>query len=258
MEFASIEEVIDEIRNGRMVIVTDDEDRENEGDLVMAAQFATPDAVNFMTHEGRGLICATLPPERAEALQLNLMTAANTERMRTAFTVSVDAMEGTVTGISAHDRSATLKVLADPASRPDDLMRPGHIFPIIAKPGGVLKRAGHTESSVDLARLAGVEPVGTICEILNEDGTMARLPQLQAFAEKHGLKMCTVADIIAYRLRREQLVKHVASVKLPTKWGNFVLHAYESEVDRMAHLALCVGGIRPGGEKIGDASIPNA
>jgi len=250
MPFASVEETIEEIRRGRMVIITDDEGRENEGDLIMAGCLVTPDSINFMAHEGRGLICTPVTIERAKKLELPLMVQDNTERMKTAFTVSVDAVDKTTTGISAADRAQTIRVLADPNAGPADLLRPGHIFPVVAKPGGVLKRTGHTEVSVDLARMAGLEPVGVLCEILNEDGTMARLPQLEVFARKHGLKMCTIADIIEYRLRKEQLVTCVASVQLPTGWGNFALHAYESALDDHLHLALCVGDVAPCGEKI--------
>jgi len=250
MPFASIEEIIEIVRNGGMIIVTDDEDRENEGDLVLAASMATPEAVNFMTREGRGLICAPITQESARRLQLPLMVEHNTEKMGTAFTVSVDAARHTTTGISAAERAQTIRVLADPASTPSDLDRPGHIFPVVAREGGVLRRAGHTEAAVDLARLAGLEPTGVICEILNEDGTMARLPQLEVFAKKHGLRICTIADIIAYRLRTEQLVTHAASVRLPSRWGEFKLHAYESTLDTHVHLALCVGDVYPGRERL--------
>ncbi|HUS58952.1 MAG TPA: bifunctional 3,4-dihydroxy-2-butanone-4-phosphate synthase/GTP cyclohydrolase II [Planctomycetota bacterium] len=250
MPFATVEQALEEIRKGRMVIITDDTDRENEGDLVMACCFATPESVNFMTREGRGLICASCPSERAAHLRLGPMVEQNAECMRTAFTVSVDAAAGTTTGISAHDRAKTLQVLAGAKSMAEDLVRPGHIFPVVAQPGGVLKRAGHTEASVDLARMAGLEPVGTICEILNEDGTMARMPQLEVFAKKHGLKICTIADIIAYRLRKEELIAHVASVHLPTKWGEFQLHAFQSKMDNTLNLALTAGDIGPAHEKI--------
>jgi 3,4-dihydroxy 2-butanone 4-phosphate synthase/GTP cyclohydrolase II len=250
MPFATVEQTIEDIRKGCMVIITDDQDRENEGDLIMAACHATPEAVNFIAHQGRGLICTPMTPERAEQLELPLMVQRNTERMGTAFTVSVDAAKNTTTGISASDRAQTIRILADPDAGPDDLLRPGHIFPVVAKPGGVLKRTGHTEVAVDLARMAGLEPVGVLCEILDEDGTMARLPQLEALAEKHDLRICTIADIIAYRLLKEKLVTCVASVRLPTKWGNFMLHAYESGLDDHLHLALCVGDVAPGQERI--------
>ena len=252
MPFLTVDQAVQEIRAGRMVIITDDADRENEGDLVMAGCFATPEAVNFMTHEGRGLICAACTPEAAARLKLEQMVGQNTERMRTAFTVSVDAASGITTGISAHDRSRTIQVIADPKSQPDDLMRPGHIFPVVAKPGGVLKRAGHTEASVDLARMAGLAPVGVICEVLNEDGTMARMPQLEVFAQKHGLKICTIAAIIAHRLRKEELVTHLVTVILPTIWGDFRLHAFGSTMDPSINLALTVGDVSPAHEKIHD------
>jgi len=253
MPFITVEEAIQEIRNGRMVIITDDADRENEGDLVMAGCFATPEAVNFMTREGRGLICTTCTHEAARRLKLEPMVEANTECMRTAFTISVDAAEGVTTGISAHDRSRTIQVVADPASVAEDLARPGHVFPVVAQTGGALKRAGHTEASVDLARMAGLEPVGVICEVLNEDGTMARLPQLEVFAEKHGLKICTIASIIEHRLRKEELITHLVSVNLPTVWGDFRLHAYQSKMEPAAtHLALTVGDMSPGHERVQD------
>ena len=250
MPFASVEETIADVRQGRMVVITDDEDRENEGDLIMAACHATAEAVNFVAREGRGLICAPVTQERAAQLRLGPMVAENTERMRTAFTVSVDAATKTTTGISAHDRAETIRVLSSPASRPEDLVRPGHIFPVVAQPGGVLRRAGHTEAAVDLARMAGLDPSGVLCEILNPDGTMARMPQLEVFARKHGLKLCTIADIIAYRLRKEELVSAAASVRLPTIWGEFRLHAYESKLDGSVNLALCVGDVSPGRDKI--------
>ncbi|HUW30581.1 MAG TPA: bifunctional 3,4-dihydroxy-2-butanone-4-phosphate synthase/GTP cyclohydrolase II [Planctomycetota bacterium] len=253
MPFITVEEAIQEIRNGRMVIITDDADRENEGDLVMAGCYATPESVNFMTREGRGLICATCTHEIARRLKLEPMVEANTECMRTAFTISVDAADGVTTGISAHDRSRTIQVIADPASVADELARPGHIFPVVAQTGGVLKRAGHTEASVDLARMAGLEPVGVICEVLNEDGTMARLPQLEVFAAKHGLNICTIASIIEHRLRKEELITHIVSVNLPTTWGDFRLHAYQSKMEtNTTHLALTVGDVSPGHERVAD------
>ena len=250
MSFVTVDEAIHEIRSGRMVILTDDTDRENEGDLVMAGCFATPESVNFMTREGRGLLCAACTSEHARRLKLDLMVDQNTERMRTAFTVSVDAAAGTTTGISAHDRTKTIHVIADPKSIAEDLARPGHVFPVVAQPGGVLKRAGHTEASVDLARMAGIEQVGVICEILNEDGTMARMPQLEVFADKHGIKICTIAAIIEHRLRREELVTHMASVNLPTKWGAFKLYAYQSKMDGSVNLALTVGDVCPGRDRV--------
>src|SRR4051794_39466271 len=197
--FATIEEAIDDFRSGRMVVVCDDEDRENEGDLTIAAEFATPDAINFMAREGRGLICLALTPERCDELGLDLMAAKNESAFQTAFTVSIEAREGVTTGISAHDRAHTIQVAIDPSTQPQDLVQPGHIFPLKAKPGGVLERTGQTEAAVDLARLAGLNPSGVICEIMNEDGTMARVPDLIPYCERHGLKMITVADLIAYR-----------------------------------------------------------
>ncbi|HNC07003.1 MAG TPA: 3,4-dihydroxy-2-butanone-4-phosphate synthase, partial [Solirubrobacterales bacterium] len=213
--FATIEEALEEIRAGRMIIVTDDEDRENEGDLVMAAQFATPEAINFMAKEGRGLICLSLTAQRCDQLGLRLMTAKNEAPLETAFTVSIEAAEGVTTGISAHDRAHTVQVAIDPDATPRDIVVPGHVFPLKAKDGGVLERTGHTEAAVDLARLAGVSPAGVICEVMNEDGTMARVDDLVGYAEKHGLKMVTIADLIAYRRENEKLVERVVSTALP-------------------------------------------
>src|SRR5690349_18198626 len=204
--FATIEEALEDIRAGRMVVVCDAEDRENEGDLTLAAQFATPEAINFMAKEGRGLICLALTPEKCDDLGLDLMAAKNESPFETAFTVSIEAREGVTTGISAHDRARTIQVAIDPRSRPRDLVQPGHIFPLKAKPGGVLERTGQTEASVDLARLAGLTPAGVICEIMNDDGTMARVPDLQVYCDKHELKMVTVADLIEYRRRHDKLV----------------------------------------------------
>jgi 3,4-dihydroxy 2-butanone 4-phosphate synthase/GTP cyclohydrolase II len=245
MKLDRVEEAIEDIRLGRMVIVADDEDRENEGDLVMAAAMVTPDHVNFMAKYGRGLICVTLTPERADELDLPPMANRNTDPQGTAFTIAVDAHErfGVTTGISAHDRAKTIEVLTDPGSVPGDLRRPGHMFPLRAKPGGVLRRVGQTEASVDLARLAGLEPVGVICEILNEDGTMARRTELEAFSEQHGLKFITVADLVAYRLRRTRIVERVAEAALPTRFGDFRVFAYESILDNREHLALVKGDI---------------
>ncbi|MCD6277927.1 bifunctional 3,4-dihydroxy-2-butanone-4-phosphate synthase/GTP cyclohydrolase II [candidate division WOR-3 bacterium] len=242
--FNTIEEAIEDIRNGRIVIVVDDEDRENEGDFVMAAEKVTPEAINFMAREGRGLICVSLLPERLEKLNLPLMTDNITARHGTAFTVSVDAKEGVTTGISAFDRAKTIKVLIDPETRPEDLARPGHIFPLRAKKGGVLRRAGHTEASCDLARLAGLYPAGILCEIMDEDGTMARLPRLFEIARKFNLKIITVKDLIEYRQKREKLVKEEVVVHLPTEFGEFMLHAYSNEVDNHIHLALVKGDVR--------------
>ncbi|NLW60630.1 MAG: bifunctional 3,4-dihydroxy-2-butanone-4-phosphate synthase/GTP cyclohydrolase II [Firmicutes bacterium] len=243
---ATIEEAIAEIRAGKMVVVVDDERRENEGDLVLAAEKATPEKINFMIKEGRGLICVALTAERRKKLQLPFMTTENTESMGTAFTVSVDSAEAT-TGISAAERALTIQKLADPATTPEDLRRPGHIFPIQAREGGVLKRTGHTEAAVDLATLAGLLPVGVICEIMNEDGTMARLPDLQVFAARHGLKIISIADLIRYRRRREKLVRRVAETRFPTCWGNFKLVAYEEILTGETHLALVKGEVS--GEK---------
>lgn len=245
MKLARVEEAIEDIRLGRMVIVADDEDRENEGDLVMAAAMVTPDHVNFMAKYGRGLICVALTPERADELDLPPMASRNTDPQGTAFTIAVDAHErfGVTTGISAHDRAKTIEVLTDPDTVPGDLRRPGHMFPLRAKPGGVLRRVGQTEASVDLARLAGLEPVGVICEILNEDGTMARRPELEAFSQEHGLKFITVADLVAYRLRRTRIVKRVAEAALPTRFGDFRVFAFESILDNREHLALVKGDI---------------
>jgi 3,4-dihydroxy 2-butanone 4-phosphate synthase / GTP cyclohydrolase II len=219
--FSTIEEAIEEIRRGRMVVVCDGEDRENEGDLVMAAQFATPEAVNFMAKEARGLICLALTAERCERLGLNLMAAKNEAPLQTAFTVTIEAAGGVSTGISAHDRAHTIQVAIDPSSGPRDIVVPGHMFPLRAKDGGVLERTGHTEASVDLARLAGLIPAGVICEVMNDDGTMARVPDLVPYCERHGLKMVTVADLIAYRRRTEKLVERVVATALPTSFGDF-------------------------------------
>ncbi len=242
-QFDSIEEVLKDMRLGRMVIVTDDADRENEGDLVMAAEKITPEAVNFMATHGRGLICAPISEERAEALGLQRMVLENRESYRTDFTVSVDAAEGVTTGISAHDRARTIQLLVDPKAKPADLVQPGHVFPLRAKSGGVLRRAGHTEASIDLARLAGLTPAGVLCEILNADGTMARLPQLIKFRKKHGLKMCSIEDLIAYRRSRERLVELEQVIQFPTAFGEFDLHMYRSLVDGTHHLALVKGQI---------------
>jgi 3,4-dihydroxy 2-butanone 4-phosphate synthase/GTP cyclohydrolase II len=241
--FASIEEAIEEIRAGRMVVVCDDENRENEGDLTMAAQFATPEAINFMAKEGRGLICLSLTSERCDALGLNLMAAKNEAPLQTAFTVSVEAREGVTTGISAHDRAHTIQVAIDPQATPRDLVQPGHVFPLRAKDGGVLERAGQTEASVDLARLAGLHASGVICEIMNDDGTMARVPDLIPYCEKHALKMITVADLIAYRRRTEKLVERVVDTALPTAFGDFMAVGYRSLVDDKHHVAMVKGDV---------------
>ncbi len=246
MSLDRVDAAIEDIRQGRMVIVADDEDRENEGDLVMAAACVTSDHVNFMTKHGRGLICVALTNERADELQLPLMTEANTDPQGTAFTVSVDAHRrfGVTTGISAHDRAKTIEVLVDPSTKPGDLRRPGHIFPLRAKPGGVLRRVGQTEAAVDLARLAGFEPVGVICEILSSDGTMARRPELETFAKAHELRFITVAQLVAYRLTRTRLVQRIAEVGMPTRLGEFRVIGYESILDGREHLALVKGDVR--------------
>jgi len=240
----TIEEALAELRAGRQTIVVDDEDRENEGDLVMAAEKATPAAVNFMMKEGRGLICVPLTADRAEALRLGLQVEDNTSRHGTAFTVSVDAAS-TSTGVSAHDRSLTIRALADPAAKPQDLLRPGHIFPLYAAGGGVLRRAGHTEATVDLVRLAGLTPVGVLCEVVSEDGTMARLPALTEFAKRHGLKIVSIADLIRYRRSREKLVERVVDVDFPTRAGEFRLYLYRNVLDNVHHLALVKGTLSP-------------
>ena len=241
--FAPIDEAIEEIRAGRMLIVVDDEDRENEGDFVMAADLITPDAINFMITNGRGLVCVPLSADRVDALKIPPMAHTNTSEQGTAFHVSVGAKGRITTGISASDRSETVRALVDPVTRPEDLSMPGHVFPLRARPGGVLERAGHTEAATDLACLAGLTPAGVICEIINEDGTMARRPQLEEVAKRFGLKMVTVADLIRYRRRTEQLVDRIATVKLPTDWGEFTGYGYESRVDHTTHLALVVGDV---------------
>ena len=241
--FSTIEEAIEEIRRGDMVVVCDGEDRENEGDLVLAAQFATPEAVNFMAKEARGLICLALTPERCDELGLDLMAAKNEEPLQTAFTVSVEAAEGVTTGISAHDRARTVQVAIDPHSSPEDLVQPGHVFPLKGKSGGVLERTGHTEASIDLARLAGLIPAGVICEIMNEDGTMARVPDLVPYCEQHGLRMITVADLIAYRRRTEKLIERIVSTRLPTAYGEFTAVGYRSLVDDKHHVAMVKGDV---------------
>jgi len=241
--FATIEEAIEEMRQGKMVVVCDDEDRENEGDLTIAAQFATPEAVNFMRKEGGGLICLALTPERCDDLRLDLMAAKNESPMKTPFTVTIEARSGVSTGISAPDRARTIQVAIDPATRPHDLVKPGHVFPLKAKAGGVLERVGQTEAAVDLARLAGLIPAGVICEIMNDDGTMARVRDLIPYCERHGLKMITVADLVAYRRRTERLVERVVSTALPTEFGEFVAVGYRSLVDEKHHVALVKGDL---------------
>ncbi len=241
LEFDTIDDVLRDIANGQLVIVTDDEDRENEGDLVLAAEKATAQTINFMAMHGRGLICVPVSNERAEQLGLQRMVAQNREMYRTDFTVSVDAANGVTTGISAHDRAATIQTIANPNSKPEDLVQPGHIFPLRAKDGGVLRRAGHTEAAVDLARMAGLQPAGVLCEILHDDGTMARLPELMEFRKKHGLRICTIQSLIAYRRLREKLIEREQVVKLPTDYGDFDLHMYRSTLDGSHHLALVKG-----------------
>jgi 3,4-dihydroxy 2-butanone 4-phosphate synthase/GTP cyclohydrolase II len=241
--FASIEEAIDEIRAGRFVVVVDDEDRENEGDLTIAAQFVTPEAVNFMATYGRGLICLCLTHERCGELGLRQMTDQNEAPHNTAFTVSIEARDGISTGISAADRARTIQVAVDPTSSPRDLVQPGHVFPLRARPGGVLKRAGQTEAAVDLARLAGLTPAGVVCEIMKDDGTMARVPDLVGFCERHGLKLVTVADLIEYRRRTEKLVERVVSVRMPTDYGDFQAVAYRETLTGKQHVALVKGDV---------------
>lgn len=244
MSLNSIEEAIEDIRSGKMVILVDDEDRENEGDIVMAAENVTSDAINFMARYGRGLICLSLTPERVEEMELQPMSPENTAPFGTAFTVSIDAMHGITTGISASDRATTILTAINIATKPADLARPGHIFPIKAQKGGVLKRAGQTEGSVDLARLAGCYPAGVICEIMNEDGTMARLPELIIFASVNNLKIITIKDLIEYRLKRESFVRQVVSSNLPTEYGDFKIIVYEDDLEHNTHLALVKGEIR--------------
>ena len=243
--FAAIEEAIEQFRQGRMVIIVDDEDRENEGDLAIAAEKVTPTAINFMARFGRGLICLAMTEERCRQLDLPLMVEDNTSPFGTAFTISIEARGKVTTGISAADRAATVLTAIDPATRPEDLLRPGHVFPLRARRGGVLKRAGQTEASVDLAALAGLKPAGVICEIMNDDGTMARVPDLTKFAREHGLLMITVSDLISYRLQHETLVRKVASPRLPTAFGEFQIHAYRSDVTGDENVALVKGEIDP-------------
>jgi len=241
--FHTMEAVVDDLRKGRMVVVVDDADRENEGDLVMAAQRATPQSVNFMARFGRGLICVPTTAERLQQLGIERMVVQNRETFRTDFQVSVDAAEGITTGISAADRARTIRTLASPTALPEDLVQPGHIFPLRGKAGGVLQRAGHTEAAVDLVTLAGCRPIGVICEIMNDDGTMARLPQLLKFTRKHRLKICTIAALIQHRRTREKLVERVEVVRLPTEHGDFDLHLYRSRLDGQHHLALVKGEV---------------
>jgi 3,4-dihydroxy 2-butanone 4-phosphate synthase/GTP cyclohydrolase II len=251
--FSTIEEALEDIRAGKMVVVCDAEDRENEGDLTLAAQFATPETINFMAREARGLICLALTPDRCDELGLDLMAAKNESAFETAFTVSVEAREGVTTGISAHDRAHTIQVAIDPRSQPTDLVQPGHVFPLKARSGGVLERTGQTEAGVDLARLAGLIPAAVICEIMNDDGTMARVKDLEAYCRRHDLKMITVGDLIAYRRRTERLVERVAEANLPTEYGEFDVVGYRSLLDNKHHVALVKGDVRAaadGGEAV--------
>ena len=238
-----IESGINDIRRGRMIVVVDDADRENEGDLVMAAEKATAQKIGFMVRHTSGVLCVPMEGANLDRLDLPLMTQQNMERMRTAYTISVDAAQGVTTGISAADRARTIRLLSDPKTRPNDLVRPGHIFPLRYRQGGVLQRAGHTEAAIDLARLAGLRPAGVIAEIVNDNGTMARLPQLRKFAKKHGLKVCTIEDLIKFRRRSERLVEHVEVIKMPTDYGDFDLHLYKSTLDGQHHIALVKGDV---------------
>jgi len=245
LPLSTIEEAIEDIKAGKMVVIVDDEDRENEGDLAMAAELITPEAVNFMASEGRGLICVPMMAQRLDQLRIPMMVYENTARLSTAFTVSVDVLKGATTGISVQDRAATIRALVEPSTMAEDLGRPGHIFPLRYMEGGVLVRAGQTEASVDLARLAGLYPAGVICEIMNEDGTMARMPHLDAFSKKHNIQIVSVADIIAYRTEHERLIERVAEARVPTEHGEFVAVSYRSIVDRDEHVALVKGPISP-------------
>ena len=244
-EFSPIEEIFEDLRAGRLVVLVDDAKRENEGDLTLAAEKATPETINFMAKEGRGLICLTLTPEKADALHLPFQTSDNTSSFGTGFTITIDAKEGVTTGISAADRANTIVTAVRDDCHPGELARPGHIFPIRARKGGCLVRAGQTEGSVDLCKLAGLKPAGVICEIMNEDGTMARAPELREFCRRHKLKMCSVEDVIRYRRKNERLVEHRVTCRVPTQWGAFTCHAYGSTVDDDLHLALCKGDIGP-------------
>jgi len=243
MPFAPIDEILDEVRSGRLVVLVDDENRENEGDLVCAAEKCTPEIVNFMARYGRGLICLPMPIDKAEALGLHPQTAENTSRYGTAFTVTIDARTGVTTGISAADRARTIERACDEDARPADFVRPGHVFPLRARPGGVLVRAGQTEGAVDLARLAGLKPMGVICEVMNDDGTMARVSDLEKFCAAHRLKMCTIADLIKYRLRRDRLIRRAVEFDIPLAAGAFHLVAYDCDVGPGPHVALCAGPV---------------
>jgi len=243
MSFAKIEDAVEDIRQGRMVIVVDDEDRENEGDLTIAAEFVTPDIINFMATHGRGLICLPMTRERLDELEIPLMVDDNSSKFNTAFCVSIEGTKDVSTGISAADRAATVIAAIDPATRPEDLARPGHMFPLRAENGGVLRRAGQTEAAVDLARMAGLYPAGVICEIMNDDGTMARVSHLEKFSAEHDIKIVNIADLIRYRLHTERFVQRVASPRLPTRHGEFRLHAYENDFDNKTHIALVMGDV---------------
>jgi 3,4-dihydroxy 2-butanone 4-phosphate synthase/GTP cyclohydrolase II len=242
--FAAVPEATAAIAAGELVVVVDDADRENEGDLIMAAEAATPEKIAFFVRHTSGVICTPMLGERLDELDLPMMVAANTAPYRTAFTISVDARNGTTTGISAADRATTIRALVDPATRPADLVRPGHIFPLRYREGGVLKRAGHTEAAIDLARIAGCAPVAVLCEVVNEDGSMARLPDLERFSERHGLQLLTIADLIRWRRQREKLVRRTAEARIPTRWGEFTAYAYESLLDGEQHLALVKGAVQ--------------
>lgn len=242
-QFDDIPSVLKDIQSGRMVVVVDDEDRENEGDLVLAAEKVTPEAVNFMAKHARGLICVPTTGDRLKQLGVEQMVVQNRDTFKTDFQVSVDAARGVTTGISAADRARTIRIMVDPTATPADLVQPGHIFPLRSKPGGVLRRAGHTEAAVDLASLAGLRPAGVICEIMNDDGTMARLPELLRFAKRHRLKICTIEDLIEFRRTSERLVEKVEAIRMPTDYGEFTLHLYESKVDGTQHLALVKGEV---------------
>jgi 3,4-dihydroxy 2-butanone 4-phosphate synthase/GTP cyclohydrolase II len=246
MALNSSKEIIEDIRQGRMVILMDDEDRENEGDLIMAAELVRADDINFMARYGRGLICLTLTKERCERLRLPMMVSQNNERHTTNFTVSIEAADGVTTGISAADRAVTIRTAVAPNAKASDLVQPGHIFPLMAQPGGVLTRAGHTEAGSDLARLAGLEPASVIVEILNEDGTMARRPDLEKFAQEHNIKIGTIADLIEYRMLNEKTVERMVTSRMPTEFGEFKLHAYRNVIDNQVHLALVKGDLEPG------------
>jgi 3,4-dihydroxy 2-butanone 4-phosphate synthase / GTP cyclohydrolase II len=241
--FHPIDSVVDDLQKGRMVIVVDDADRENEGDLIMAAQFVTSEAVNFMAKHGRGLICAPTTSERLQQLGIERMVRQNREVFKTDFQVSVDAARGITTGISAADRAETIRIMAEPTAVPEDLLQPGHVFPLRARPGGVLQRAGHTEAAVDLVKMAGCRPIGVICEIMSDDGSMARLPELVKFAKRHRLKICSIADLIEFRRRREKLIERMEVVQMPTEYGNFDLYLYRSKIDGQHHLALVCGNV---------------